>query len=210
MNKLAILVIVIIIVVLVALFCTIKFGIIDKKKKEHFEDVEDEFNDFIGEDIEDIDYEDNEEDNNQEYSAYHNGNSRLKKKLLKSIEEKIKSKFNNNDELGVLITNPEYAEYKGSNNKLTKRDLMDSSLLLPGKVSEQLKKDFNLPPEAVKLDNNNLITVNKSIGVNTVGSSLRNASHDIRGDMLVGKSYQGPWNMSTIEADINNVGLANI
>lgn len=209
MNKIAILVIVIIIVVLVALFCIVKFGIIDKKKKEHFEDVEDEFNDFIGEDIEDIDYE-NDENINQEYSAYHEDTGRINKKLLKSIEEKIKSKFNNNDELGVLITNPEYAEYKGSNTKLTKRDLMDSSLLLPGKVSEQLKKDFNLPPEAVKLDNNNLITVNKSIGVNTVGSSLRNASHDIRGDMLVGKSYQGPWNMSTIEADINNVGLANI
>lgn len=210
MNKIAILVIVIIIVIIVSLVCTVKFGIIDKKKKEHFEDVEDEFNDFIGEDIEDIDYDDNEENNNQEYSAYHKDVSGINKKLLKSIEEKLKNKFNNNDELGVLITNPEYAEYKGNNTKLSKKDLMDSSLLLPGKVSEQLKKDFNLPPEAVKLDNNNLITVNKSIGVNTVGSSLRNASHDIRGDMLVGKSYQGPWNMSTIEADINNVGLANI
>lgn len=210
MNKIAILVIVIIIVIIVSLVCTVKFGIIDKKKKEHFEDVEDEFNDFIGEDIEDIDYDDNEENNNQEYSAYHKDDSGINKKLLKSIEEKLKNKFNNNDELGVLITNPEYAEYKGNNIKLSKKDLMDSSLLLPGKVSEQLKKDFNLPPEAVKLDNNNLITVNKSIGVNTVGSSLRNASHDIRGDMLVGKSYQGPWNMSTIEADINNVGLANI
>ena len=62
----------------------------------------------------------------------------------------------------------------------------------------------------VKLSNTNLITVNKSVGVNTVGSSLRNASHDIRGDVLVSKLYQGPWNMSTIDPDMNNVGLSNI
>ena len=86
---------------------------------------------------------------------------------------------------------------------------MDSSLLLPGQVSNKLKKEFNLPPEAVKLSNTNLITVNKSIGINTVGSSLRNASHDLRGDELVSKFFQGPWNMSTIDPDINNVGFSN-
>lgn len=235
MDKSIIFIIIGIIVVAVILFCVIKFGIIDKKK-ENFDDElsesvdedTDDFDEFIGDDIDDEEVEKAEEngeidssvieDKTQESTDYESsdystsdrqGNG-INKKLLKSIEQKIKNKLNQNDELGVVITNPEYAEYNGNSVQYSKKDLMDSALLLPGKVSDKLKQDFNLPPEAVKLDNNNLITVNKSIGVNTVGSSLRNASHDIRGDMLVGKSYQGPWNMSTIEADINNIGLANI
>ena len=132
-------------------------------------------------------------------------------KLPESLEETLGKQFNLNKELGTVITDPYYAPYKSNiTRKYTKDELMDSSLLLPGQVSNKLKKEFNLPPEAVKLSNTNLITVNKSVGVNTVGSSLRNASHDIRGDLLVGKSYQGPWNMSTIEADMNNIGLSNI
>lgn len=223
MDKSIIFIIIAIIVVAVVLFCVIKFGIIDKKKRENFEDVEnesDDFDEFIGDDIDEDDDADDDENNKEQqksedyetsdYSTSDRKGNGVNKKLLESIEQKIKNKLNKNDELGVVITNPEFAEYNGNSVKYSKKELMDSALLLPGKVSDKLKKDFNLPPEAVKLDNNNLITVNKSIGVNTVGSSLRNASHDIRGDMLVGKSYQGPWNMSTIEADINNIGLANI
>ena len=117
---------------------------------------------------------------------------------------------NGSNVLGVINTDPNYAPFNSANQrKYTQEELMDSSLLLPGQVPDKLKDEFNLPPEAVSLDNSNLITVNKSVGVNTVGSSLRNASHDIRGDMLVGKSYQGPWNMSTIEADMNTIGLSN-
>ena len=160
----------------------IGFAILYYKTKENLDNVEDEeFNDFIQNDL--IDF------NN---------------------DKNMTTTTNKQNVLGVLNTDPNYAPFNSANQrKYTKEELMDSSLLLPGQVSDKLKKDFNLPPEAVELDNSNLITVNKSVGVNTVGSSLRNASHDIRGDMLVGKSYQGPWNMSTIEADMNTIGLSN-
>ena len=146
-------------------------------KKEGLDNVEDDdFNDFIGSDL--------------NYLQGENSNG--------------------SNVLGVINTDPNYAPFNSANQKkYTQEELMDSSLLLPGQVPDKLKDEFNLPPEAVSLDNSNLITVNKSVGVNTVGSSLRNASHDIRGDMLVGKSYQGPWNMSTIEADMNTIGLSN-
>lgn len=180
---------------------------------DNVDEETDDFDDFINEslDIPDVDDEEDvkDEDVSVSYTAgYRDGNGE-DPKLLKSIEENTKKMMDKQNELGVVVTNPEHASFTGGNIKYTREQLMDSSLLLPGQVSEKLKKDFNLPPEAVKMDNKNLITVNKSIGVNTVGSSLRNPTHDIRGDVLVNMSYQGPWNMSTIEPDVNNIGLCN-
>ena len=196
-------------------------------KKENFDNNEEEFEEYIGSDLkyleDDYDIDDMEGDDNisedlkekiKDKKTRSDISSKIKdriNKLPESLEETLGKQFNLNKELGTVITDPYYAPYKSNiTRKYTKDELMDSSLLLPGQVSNKLKKEFNLPPEAVKLSNTNLITVNKSVGVNTVGSSLRNASHDIRGDLLVGKSYQGPWNMSTIEADMNNIGLSNI
>lgn len=169
--------IVLLIVIFGLVVMTSGFLIFHFAKKEGLDNVEDDdFNDFIGSDL----------------NYLQNENS------------------NGSNVLGVINTDPNYAPFNSANQKkYTQEELMDSSLLLPGQVPDKLKDEFNLPPEAVSLDNSNLITVNKSVGVNTVGSSLRNASHDIRGDMLVGKSYQGPWNMSTIEADMNTIGLSN-
>ena len=197
------------------------------KNKKSSNNNEDEFEEYIGSDLkyleDDYDIDDMEGDDNisedlkekiKDKKTRSDISSKIKdriNKLPESLEETLGKQFNLNKELGTVITDPYYAPYKSNiTRKYTKDELMDSSLLLPGQVSNKLKKEFNLPPEAVKLSNTNLITVNKSVGVNTVGSSLRNASHDIRGDLLVGKSYQGPWNMSTIEADMNNIGLSNI
>ena len=196
-------------------------------KKENFDNNEEEFEEYIGGDLkyleDDYDIDDMEDDDTisedlkekiKDKKTRNDISSKIKdriNKLPESLEETLGKQFNLNKELGTVITDPYYAPYKSNiTRKYTKDELMDSSLLLPGQVSNKLKKEFNLPPEAVKLSNTNLITVNKSVGVNTVGSSLRNASHDIRGDMLVSKSYQGPWNMSTIDPDMNNVGLSNI
>lgn len=175
---------------------------------------DDEFNEFLGDDSNVPDSDSSELDVSDQYDSvsytgnYRDGNG-ADPKLISSIEENTKKLMDKQDELGVVVTNPEHASFTGGNVKYTKEQLMDSSLLLPGQVSNKLKKEFNLPPEAVKMGNKNLITVNKSIGVNTVGSSLRNPTHDIRGDILVGMTYQGPWNMSTIEPDVNNIGLCN-
>lgn len=39
------------------------------------------------------------------------------------------------------------------------------------------------------------------IGKDTIGSSLRNPSYDLRTDPVIPVEYQGPWNQSTIERD---------
>ena len=46
-------------------------------------------------------------------------------------------------------------------------------------------------------------------GVNTVGSSLRNASYDLRGNVPVPKINVSPWLNSTIDPDTNIMGICN-
>lgn len=58
-----------------------------------------------------------------------------------------------------------------------------------GQVSSSLKNESNLPPDLPEPGNTTPI--------------------DIRKDMLIGKAYDGPWNLSTIEAEMNNIGLTN-
>lgn len=55
-----------------------------------------------------------------------------------------------------------------------------------------------------KIDDANLINTNRySVGVNTVGQSLKNGGHDLRGTIPNPKFTVSPWNNSTIEPDYN-------
>lgn len=49
----------------------------------------------------------------------------------------------------------------------------------------------------------NFLTAGYHVGVNTVGTSLRNASHDIRGEIPNPRVNVSPWNQSTIGPDLN-------
>jgi hypothetical protein len=79
-------------------------------------------------------------------------------------------------------------------------------------LPQQIEKDwFDVEPlETTKqVRGNNLINPKVFIGVNTVGSSRRNASHDLRGDVPAPKVVVSPWLQSTIEPDTNLVGISN-
>ena len=73
----------------------------------------------------------------------------------------------------------------GANHSLAGTELPSS-----GQVASSLKNESNLPPDLPKPGDRTPI--------------------DIRSDMLIGKAYDGPWNMSTIEAEMNNIGLTNL
>jgi hypothetical protein len=70
-----------------------------------------------------------------------------------------------------------------------------------------LPKDMNsewasITPASNDLKNLNLLNPNQLIGINTVGSSLRNANLQLRSDPVIPKaSNLGPWNQSTIDND---------
>jgi hypothetical protein len=79
-------------------------------------------------------------------------------------------------------------------------------------LPQQVEKDwFDVEPvETTKqIKGNNLINPKVFIGVNTVASSRRNASHDLRGDVPAPKVVVSPWLQSTIEPDTNLVGISN-
>lgn len=78
-------------------------------------------------------------------------------------------------------------------------------------VNDFLPKEINenwfqtdLSKATKEIDMNNLIEVNKyCASVDTVGTSLKNASRDIRGNVPVAKIQVSPWLNSSYDPDLN-------
>ena len=69
--------------------------------------------------------------------------------------------------------------------------------VIPGAFDDYSQSKYNINDD--KLIN----TERYNIGVNTVGQSLKNGSHDIRGTIANPKFTVSPWNNSTYEPDYN-------
>jgi hypothetical protein len=74
---------------------------------------------------------------------------------------------------------------------------------LPNEVNDDwFSTDFSQAKH--KMDSDKLVNVQRYVvGINTVGQSLKNASHDIRGTIPNPKYTVSPWNNSTYEPDYN-------
>jgi len=97
------------------------------------------------------------------------------------------------------------AEYiPGANTKLTEEDKFNNKELLPAETNDDWFEDV----QVTGIKNPHLINIYRPVGVNTILSSLRNPTHDIRGDVPNPRFFVGPWNMSTIEPDMNIKGGA--
>jgi hypothetical protein len=77
--------------------------------------------------------------------------------------------------------------------------LTPSSQLLP-KVTPEAADFAQFAPK--NLQAQNFLTATQWVGVNTQGSSLKNANYDLRANPLIPKADVGPWAQSTIEANI--------
>lgn len=88
------------------------------------------------------------------------------------------------------------------------KQLFDVQQMLPHEIEEDW---FDVEPllTTKKIKGTHLIHPKVHMGVNTVGSSLRNATHDIRGDIPNPKINVSPWMQSTIEPDTNIKGICN-
>jgi hypothetical protein len=81
--------------------------------------------------------------------------------------------------------------------------------------SDLLPKDKNsqwaaLNPSVMKDDDvmmPDMLQAGYHIGLDTIGQSLRNANLQLRSDPVISKADIGPWNQSTIEADLGRVPL---
>jgi hypothetical protein len=88
----------------------------------------------------------------------------------------------------------------GSNQNCEPEDLFDVDKYLPQEVNDDW---FEVQPEPISVKNRHLINITKPIGVNTIGTSLKNASWDIRGTPANPKYVISPFNNSSIEPDVN-------
>ena len=101
----------------------------------------------------------------------------------------LTSNSDNNNYLNVSGSNQ-----GGSCNQKT----TDPSDLLPKDINSDWS---NVNPANADLKNINLLSAGQLIGINTVGSSLRNPSLQERSEPIIPKTNIGPWNQSTIDAD---------
>lgn len=116
------------------------------------------------------------------------------------------SYLQNNDKFMPMDeTKGSLASYKGKGKTGEKgADLFKVDELLP----QEVPKDwFEVMPEPIKVKNRHLINITKPVGINTIGTSLKNPSHDIRGTPPCPKFVVSPWLQSSIEPDTNIKGL---
>jgi hypothetical protein len=83
-------------------------------------------------------------------------------------------------------------------NSCNAQPTLNPSELLPNDKNSEWA---NINPASNDLKNLNLLNPQEVIGINTVGSSLRNANLQVRSEPAIPKANVGPWNASTIEAD---------
>jgi hypothetical protein len=85
--------------------------------------------------------------------------------------------------------------------------VQDQSVQSTAPASDLLPKDVNKqwssmnPSGNGQLQGVNLMKAGSLIGINTVGSSLRNANLQVRSEPPNPQMNTGPWNQSTIEPD---------
>lgn len=101
---------------------------------------------------------------------------------------------------GFAVFNSKGRATCGSNQNCEPEDLFDVDKYLPQEVNDDW---FEVQPEPISVKNRHLINITKPIGINTIGTSLKNASHDIRGTPSCPKFVIAPWLNSSIEPDTN-------
>ena len=62
---------------------------------------------------------------------------------------------------------------------------------------------FQDPYESTSVKNTHLINIYRPVGVNTIQTTLKNPSHDIRGSPPNPKYAVSPWQNSSYEPDTN-------
>lgn len=105
---------------------------------------------------------------------------------------------------GDLGNKQNYAPFRPSGMKKEDEDIFDSNNYLPQEKNDDW---FEVMPEPISVKNRHLINVSRPVGVNTIGTTLKNPSYDIRGTPACPKFVVSPWMQSSIEPDTNIKGL---
>jgi hypothetical protein len=125
-------------------------------------------------------------------------------KQFTEYSELLKRETPNNDKFSPFDESGDkyHADKQDPNRKLKEKpeDLFDTSKLLP---NETRKDWFEILPDPISVKNRNLINVTRPIGINTINTTLKNPSLDIRAAPPCPKFVVSPFLNSSIEPDIN-------
>lgn len=109
----------------------------------------------------------------------------------------------NSSEVGAPISGISGPTVQGSS--CTTKQISNPADLLPKDTNSEWAQ---LNPNGVgDLQNISLLKAGHHIGINTVGSNLRNANLQIRSEPVIPKANVGPWLNSTIEPDCSRPKL---
>jgi len=146
---------------------------------------------------------------NQSGKGYHTSSYRAQERDLSSIDSQYKvqdiSQNNTDNYTGIDESDGTNANINVGNNKGSDADKYKLDDFLP----KEEEKDWFETIETVDVKNSHLINIYKPIGVNTIGSSQKNATYDIRGTdkAVCPKFVVSPWMQSSIEPDRNMKSL---
>ena len=181
-----------------------------KENMENIDDIENfaghgDHQDIISEEEDNISYKSNIDDD-----------------LKFNIQEQVTGNVNDNvnDFKSIQTTGGSNidAAFKSMKDEGSKENTVDfnKNYLKEYKCSDYLPRETNDSwfatdfSQAKNKDcNENLIDTNYVIGVNTVGSTLKNATYDLRGTESCPKYTVCPWNNSSIEPDYNLKSLCS-
>lgn len=88
----------------------------------------------------------------------------------------------------------------GNGEKLSDKDKFNPASLLP---QEKNGEWFDDPHESTNVTSPHLINIYRPVGINTIYSTMKNPSHDIRGTIANPKQDVSPWLNSSYEPDTN-------
>ena len=114
--------------------------------------------------------------------------------------------LNSNENTNFLPndTSSGFASYSGKARKeLSDDEKFNASALLP----KEEKQDWFEDVTPQKIKNRHLINIYRPIGVNTVITSRKNGSLDLRGNPVNPKTFVSPFLNSSIEPDVNARGI---
>jgi len=133
-----------------------------------------------------------------------------------SFDDYVTKKQINMKKMEQPYSNDEYdpRDFSHKKKNYTKRtpddvaDQFDVWAMLPHDTNEDW---FDTVPlqTTKKIAGDRLLHPKVHMGVNTIGNSHRNGTHDLRGDIPNPKINVAPWNQSTIEPDTNIRGICN-
>lgn len=146
-----------------------------------------------------------EQESNYKSSSFKDGNRKSKSDDLDSFFNGLQVQDGQLSAKGfspVVENEGKYAAYMSDKGKkkMTDKDKFNPSSLLPREKSNDW---FDDPHEATSIKSSKLLNIHRPTGVNTIQSTLKIPSHDIRGTPANPKYPISPWNNSSVEPDTN-------